>query len=296
MEKIRLNPIKKNQRRQPIYSDVLSPFLEIAIEQKFLPSEYKSLISNNTDYSRWGDVYSRLKKNGYVFSKKGINQNIILRLPHSIVNRGEMQKMYHSKETYSLLIKLFHLLPHMRNVLLQIGSGRGSIEVGVALHSAIVYSIMENGFGFNASENAFINKNLAYIFQSTENYDNFLGVCLGGKRCKARKKLRQENRQDKKENRIERRNILTEKKRAKKDSMVLDNQSSESTNVLLSQFAQPQEQVQSIQSVQSREMQVEQQNALPPNPQKEDNTLLWVGGGLGTLIVLGLIIFLVLKK
>lgn len=126
--------------------------------------------------------------------------------------------------------------------------------------------------------------------QATE---NFLGICLGGKKCRERKKLRQENRKDRKKNRIARRNIRTEKLAAKKDSLVLDNQAALSTNQLLQQLTNPQEQVQA----QTRE--IAQQNVLPPvpqNPQKKDNTLLWVGGGLGTLIILGLITFLLLKK
>ena len=74
---------------------------------------------------------------------------------------------------------------------------------------------------------------------------------------------------------------------------MLDNQAALSTNQLLQQLTNPQEQVQA----QTRE--IAQQNVLPPvpqNPQKKDNTLLWVGGGLGTLIILGLITFLLLKK
>ncbi len=129
--------------------------------------------------------------------------------------------------------------------------------------------------------------------EATKGVEDFLGVCLGGKKCKERKKLRQDNRKDKKENRIERRSILTEKKRAKKDGLMLENEANKSTNELLKQLTQPQEQAQ------SRQIQVEQQKALPPipqnNPPKQDNTLLWVGGGFGTLIILGLIVFLLVK-
>ncbi len=111
------------------------------------------------------------------------------------------------------------------------------------------------------------------------------GACFGNKRCKKRRSARRKRRS-------ERKTARHNKKIAKKSSKVEDARYKKLANDLLSQTLQPQQVQQAKQkSVQAPNL----QNAANPT-QKSNNTALFIGGGIGTLVIIGLILFIVLKK
>jgi hypothetical protein len=127
--------------------------------------------------------------------------------------------------------------------------------------------------------------------------ENFLGICLGGKGCKerraARQKARAEKRELKQKARAEKRELKLADKKADVDFKKL-------TNLALGMQLTPQNNALVDEGTASAKSSV--QNApdysadMDEEEETKDNTMLYVGIGVGGLLLIGLILFLVMKK
>lgn len=124
-------------------------------------------------------------------------------------------------------------------------------------------------------------------FSLPEEKENFLGICLGSKGCKERKAARQKARAEKRE-------LKVADKKADVDFKSL-------TNLALGMQLTPQNNALVDEGTASAKSPV--QNApdysadmMGEEEDTKDNTMLYVGIGVGGLLLIGLILFLVMKK
>lgn len=117
------------------------------------------------------------------------------------------------------------------------------------------------------------------------------GICLGNKRCKKRRSARRDRRK-------ERRSLRMERKRARTESKKADAEYKKQQNLVLAGLNNPQQhQAQSytLHKQATQQTQVQPQNP-QNNPQQPNHTGLYIGGGIGLLVIIGLVLFIVLKK